>query len=397
MMNKISNSRRITVTALFVMVFMTGYALSCAMYSGLLPDLIQHYGFSLMEASYFDMMNEIGQIFAMIIGIFLLDLLDKNRMLTLMTLLFGVMMVLTGSAPVVILLMGFRLFMGISGSIVDNLTATYIADLYGEKRSRYVSLLHAFFAIGSMIGPQVAAHMVKKNYGFRETYQMVGIVLVACVLLFILVTAIMKKPVPAVMGSVDEAGHRKIPIFRILKNRNILWICVGTALVGGVYYMNIWMPTYLQTVYGSRFSPGFCSFIITLTYLGMLLSRIIFGIVSSKISANTYMKFSCISSALTVVVMILMPGHWSMATGMFLLGLFSGAQHTVQYIMAFEEFPDYSATVVSITAIFLSVGLMVIRLVINGIADMGYYKEAMLIPAVALIGCYFVFSLGYKE
>ena len=134
-----SNNRRITITAFFVVVFMTGYALSIAMYSGLLPDLIQYYGFSLIEASYFDMMNEIGQILAMVIGLFLLDLLDKNRTLTLMMMLFGGMMVLTGFAPAILLLMMCRLFMGVSGSIVDNLTATYIADLYGEKRARYVS------------------------------------------------------------------------------------------------------------------------------------------------------------------------------------------------------------------------------------------------------------------
>ena len=392
-----SNNRRITITAFFVVVFMTGYALSIAMYSGLLPDLIQYYGFSLIEASYFDMMNEIGQILAMVIGLFLLDLLDKNRTLTLMMMLFGGMMVLTGFAPAILLLMMCRLFMGVSGSIVDNLTATYIADLYGEKRARYVSLLHTFFAIGSMIGPQVAAYMMGRNYGFRETYQMVGFVLLGAVILFFLTTVIVKKPVPAVAFSRNEKGYKKIPIALILKNQNIQWLCVGTALVGGVYYIDMWMPTYLQTVYGSRFSPGFCSFIITLTYLGMLLSRIIFGIVSSKISANTYMKFSCISSAIVIVVMILIPGHGSMIAGMFLLGLFSGAQHTVQYIMAFEEFPDYSATVASISAIFLSLGIMVIRLIINGIADLGYYREAMMIPAAALVCCFFVFGLGYQE
>ena len=391
-----TNKTRKAFTVGFLIVFMAGFALSSGMYSSLLPDIIQHYRLSLTSASLLDTTSEIGMVGAMFIAMFCLDRLDKHWVITIAVMVYAVAMILIGTAPLFVVLLLFKVVMGISGSIIDNLCATYTSDLYGDERERYVSFLHMFFAIGSMLGPGTAVLLMRRFGGFGGSYICYGFFFLALSAVFLVGTLILKKPTPIVQNLDSEGHHKSIPFRKILVNRNMLWLGIGAAFLAGTNYINMWTPTFLQTVYPDRFDAAFCSLVVSLAYLGMIISRLLFSLLSKWLTSEKYMCLSCILSAAVIFVMVMLPYRWSWAAGMLLFGIFSGAQYTAKFLMAFKEFPEYAATVAALMAITSSCGNILLRFTINSIVDKGHYSTAILLAAMTTCIAFFIFRFGYK-
>ena len=397
MKTHIKNKSKIRVAAVFLICFMTGFALASSMYGSLLPDIIDHYSLPLTQASLFDMTAEIGSVCAMLLAMFVLDRLDKNIMIAAMMLTYSATMLLTGAVPPLTILILTKLFMGISGVVVDELCATYMSDLYGDKRSRMISILHTFFAVGSMFGPQVAAMALKNGGGFGGAYRGVGLVCTALVAVFILLMTVLGRPTPAV-SNIDYTGKRKkIPFREILQNRNMRWLCLGGALLAGITYINTWAPTYLQTTHPDRFDAAFCSTVLTAAYVGMVVSRVLYGTLSPRFTAGQYMRLSCLLTAADILLMLSFPQRWIWLVGMFLFGVFSGAQYTAKFVMAVSEYAEFSSTAASVAAVFASLGNMLLKLTVNSIADAGHYTAAMLLPVAMLLLAWAVFRFGYGD
>ena len=121
--------RRLMTATIFTFIFMSGYALTYTMLGTLLPGIIQHYSLSISQASYINISLELGGTSAMVLALFLLDRLNKGKTLLILALFFGLIALYTGSAPPFALMLISRFFMGLVGSVLDNLCATYISDL----------------------------------------------------------------------------------------------------------------------------------------------------------------------------------------------------------------------------------------------------------------------------
>ena len=393
MIQSIKNRERKSVTFVYLVVFMAGFALSSGMYSSLLPDIISHYSLSLTSASLLDTTSEIGMAVAMLFAMLWLDRLDKHWVIASAVLIYALSMILIGTAPLFTVLLIIKIAMGISGSIIDNLCATYTSDLYGDERTRYVSILHMFFAIGSMLGPGTAVLLMKRFGGFGGSYICYGSIFTFVSLTFLAITVVLKKPTPTVQNLDSEGKHKRIPFRTILTSKNMLWLGVGSAFLAGTNYINAWTPTYLQTVTPQRFDADFCSLVVSLAYFGMIISRLLLSVLSKWLTSERYMRISCLSTAAVIALMILLPYRWAWMAGMLLFGIFSGAQYTARFLMAFKEFPEYTA----IMAVTSSCGNIILRFTINAIADKGYYSVAILLTAVVMVGAYLIFRFCYKE
>lgn len=86
-----------------------------------------------------------------------------------------------------------QLVIGFSGGLLDNLCATYVSDLYGERRARFVSILHTLFALGNMAGPKFAAWCYSLG-GWTLSFLTSGIALAAAAVLFFVLTRLVGPP-----------------------------------------------------------------------------------------------------------------------------------------------------------------------------------------------------------
>lgn len=281
--------KRLTIATVFAFVFMAGYALSAGMLGTLLPRIIGHFDLSVSAASTVNIANEIGNTSAMLFALFVVDRLDKHGLLMFMGLCFGAANLAFGLSPAFGLLLAIRLIIGFSGGLLDNICATYISDLYGEKRARFVSILHTLFAIGNMVGPQFSA-LCYSIGGWRLSFMVSGLALVLAAVLFFLLTRAIGKPRTSV--GQDKAEKTSIPYAVIIKRKNLWWLGLGSFLMAGETYLTVALPTYLDHVDQTVFTTGYCATIMSAYSLGMLISRMGLAALSERLSTATYVRLA---------------------------------------------------------------------------------------------------------
>lgn len=396
-MAKQASRRRSLLTAtLFTFVFMSGYALSTCMLGTLLPGIITHYSLSLTQASSLNVVYESANAGAMVLALFVVDRLDKGKLLTLMGMVFGLTLIFHGSAPTYALLLGVRLLMGVVGSLLDNLCASYISDLYGDRRARYISILHTLYAIGSMAAPKFAALCYARG-GWSLAYLVSGGAMAAAGALAFLILRTMGYPSPAGAPSAGQPGAIRIPYREMLLSRNLIWLSVTSILIAGQFYVTIWLSTYLDWLDSAVYTVDFCSTIMTALYLGMILSRVGLAAISEKIGAAVYLKWASLLSSLLLIGLLLLQRPLVWLAGAFLYGLISGAMFTSRIVLSCEEFPQYSSTASAFTGVFAALGSVGFNSLMGLAADAGFYTQAMLVCALLVALNFLVLQFGYRR
>lgn len=379
---------------IFTFIFMSGYALTYTMLGTLLPGMISYYSLSITQASYINISLELGGTTAMVLALFLLDRMNKGKTLLALALLFGLIGLFTGSAPAYVILLATRFLLGLIGSVLDNLCATYISDLYGEHRARYVSILHTLFAVASMVAPKFAAFCIELG-GWALAYLVSGGAMTVAAVLAIIILKMMGLP----QNAMDEQKQEKlqIPYKEMLQSRNMRWLCLASFIFAGYSYVAMWLSTYLDGQDSSIYTVGFCSTIMTAYYVGSVLSRMGLAAISEKISSAVYLKWASLLSGVLLAALLIIQQPMVWLVGAFLYGLIGGAMYTGRFVLSCQEFPQFSATASSLTGICSFGGNMAFNAVMGVAADAGYYTQAMIAIGILLISGFFIFQFGYRS
>lgn len=385
--------RRLMTATIFTFIFMSGYALTYTMVGTLLPGMIQHYSLTMSQASYINISLELGGTSAMVLALFLLDRMNKGRTLLILALLFGFVGLFTSSAPPYATLLASRFLLGLIGSVLDNLCATYISDLYGEHRARYVSILHTLFAIASMVAPKFAALCYEVG-GWSLAYLISGGAMTIAAVLAIVILKVMGLP----KNAMDEQKQEKlqIPYREMLRSRNMRWLCLASFIFAGYSYVTMWLSTYLDGQDSSIYTVGFCSTIMTAYYVGSVLSRMGLAAISEKISSAVYLKWASLLSGILLAALLLIQRPMAWLVGFFLYGVIGGAMYTGRFVLSCQEFPQFSATASSLTGICSFGGNMAFNAIMGVAADAGYYTQGLIAVSALLVAGFFIFSFGYR-
>lgn len=379
---------------IFTFIFMSGYALTYTMVGTLLPGIIQHYELTISQASYINISLELGGTSAMVLALFLLDRMNKGKTLLVLALLFGLIGLFTGTAPAYVILLASRFLLGLIGSVLDNLCATYISDLYGEHRARYVSILHTLFAIASMVAPKFAAFCYGVG-GWSLAYLISGGAMTVAAVLAIVILAVMGLP----KNAMDEGKQEKlrIPYKEMLQSRNMRWLCLASFIFAGYSYVTMWLSTYLDGQDSSVYTVGFCSTIMTAYYVGAVISRVGLAAISEKISSAVYLKWASLFSGVLLAALLLIQRPMAWLVGFLLYGVIGGAMYTGRFVLSCQEFPQFSATASSLTGVCAFGGNMAFNAVMGIAADAGYYTQALMVIAGLLLSGFFIFQFGYRD
>lgn len=392
--NTADQKRKLLVATIFTFVFMAGYALSSGILGTLMPRIIEYYNLSLSAASTINIAKECGNTASMIFALLVVDRLDKSRLLMVMGLSFGTALLLFGFAPAFAVLLLIQLVIGFSGGLLDNLCATYVSDLYGERRARFVSILHTLYAVGNMIGPKFASWSYSVG-GWNLSFLTSGTALLIAGILYFLLTKMVGKPVTAVKRDGSKAA-RSIPYGKILRRKNLWWLSVVSLSFASTTYLIVWLPTYLDWMDPAVYTTNFCANVMTAYSFGMLISRTGLAALSGKMRTETYAKWSCLFSAGLFAIMLVVQQPMLWLCGMFLFGVISGASYTARFVLSCQEFPEYSATASAFTGVFGALGNVLYSAGIGAMADAGYYTQVhFAIVGMLLIG-FLVFAFLYR-
>ena len=392
--NTADQKRKLLIATIFTFVFMAGYALSSGILGTLMPRIIEYYNLSLSAASTINIAKEGGNTASMIFALLVVDRLDKSRLLLVMGLSFGAALLLFGFAPAFAVLLLIQLVIGFSGGLLDNLCATYVSDLYGERRARFVSILHTLYAVGNMVGPKFASWSYSVG-GWTLSFLTSGAALVLAGVLYFLLTKMVGAPATAVGGS-ESTAARAIPYGQILRSKNLWWLSVVSLAFASTTYLIVWLPTYLDWLNPAVYTTDFCANVMTAFSFGMLISRTGLAALSGKMRTETYAKWSCLFSAILFAAMLVVQQPLFWLGGMFLFGVISGASYTARFVLSCQEFPEYSATASAFTGVFGALGNVLYSAGIGALADAGYYTQAHYSIVAALLIGFLVFTFCYR-
>lgn len=381
----VTNQKRRSVTAVFVIVFMMAFALSGGMFSTALPKIIETYNLSLEQASLFSVFQSGGMLLANCFTALVVDKLDKNKMLGVMFLLMGGFLFCIGSVPPFVLILMLFVLMGIVSNVVNNACSSYMSDLYGDQRARYISILHAFFGLGSLMGPLFIGQLTRMGFVWNNAYTTLGLVIIFISVAYFLTMMVIKRPVPEVQN-IDDSGKRlKTPYKKMLRSPKMLSLCAVSFLYAGFQVYNTWLPTYLNNKNPDLFPISFCSTVVACFSVGMIVSRLINGYISKFISARNYITLVSICSSGVLVAGLLLDQKYLWPVVGFLLGLLTGAIYTAQFVMACEYFPRFSASATAFTGFSSAIGGMCFNALAGQVAQKVNFLAAMCIPVVALL------------
>lgn len=391
----VDNKKRRLIVMNFLTIFMVIFGLYFSMFGTLQPNIIEYYNLNLQQASLFIIVQNIGTTLSMIATALVVDRLNKNRLIGFMTLLMGLFLIIMGIAPLFIVLLAVWTIIGIFMSISNNTCSAYCSDLYGSDRSKYLAILHSFYGFGSLIGPTYAAWMLRRNKGWNGSYGYFGIIVLALGILFFATMFITKEPIP-VVSNLDKHGKRKKISFRkLLGNKNMFALALMSFFVSGFQLFPSWIPTYLNRQDAIYYTLDRCSIIMTLYFIGMVLSRLSYSYLSKWLPPNKYVKYSSLISSGILLFTLLIQAPWLWYTCLFSLGLVSGALYTAQHSLACDEYPEYSASAMSIITLSTALGSILINSLIGYIAELGFFTVAMLVPVLAIAVAAIIISIGY--
>lgn len=248
---------------------------------------------------------------------------------------------LTVMIALMVVWMGFGFF-----EVGVNVLATL---LFTENTAVYLNLIHFFYGLGAITGPQIASGFVKWfNMGYKGIYLAEGLITFVVLLIVIFTPfSILRKVGTPQSSEPSSCGS----IFSLFK-RPYVWLCSITLGFMEVieFGASNWGALYYQDVYGLDVTKEGALF-VSMFYILFAASRLLSGFLIEKLGYYVSL-FS--SLALTIVIYIV--GFLCGANGRWVIpftGYFIGILFPTYMCLLMQIFGDDSARVSSIV-IFLS-------------------------------------------
>lgn len=387
------NRKKIYVVA-YLGCFMILFAVIASMFSTILPKITERYALTLTQVSTFTIVqnyvaNFIGTFFLVGWG----DRFPKGIVIGVDAVLLALLLLLIDALPPYLLLMIAFSALHLSTGIINNMVTAFIADLYGEKRSRYISMMHIFYSIGALFGPKFPQLIEKMGFGWNTSYAvMAALFLVVTAAYFVTMTR--THQLSYRLDKVDTPKVKQASEYRlldILKHPMFISLCLlQTVYMSG--HQNLfgnWFQLFLQRSYPEKYTASFTATCMTVYWFGMLGSRLISMITAEKV---TPVQFITVGSAVGVLAQLLglfgnTPALWVVTC--LLLGLCTGGIYPLTFSISISYFPKNSARITSLMGIVSSIGGILLSMLMGRLAEASMFL-AMFLPVACLL---FVFAL----
>ncbi|MBC3516335.1 sugar MFS transporter [Neobittarella massiliensis] len=391
------NTKKRSVVCIYLMVFMMAFALSINLFGTAQPRIIQGYRLSLEQASMFSVLQSIGMLVSNAIIGLVVDRLDKSRVAGIMCLVMGLILLAIGSMPPFWVLLALFALLGIVSNIVDNACASYMSDLYGDQRSKYISILHAFYGVGAMLGPLYVGFLTDHGHQWSLAYTLLSLLVMGGAIAYLCTLKIMGKPVALVQNTAADGTRQKAPLKAMLASADLRILCIVSFLYAGFQMYTVWLPTYLNQLDGQKYPLSFCAVLLSLFSGGVIVSRLINGIISKFISSRDYITLVSILSGAALIIGLLGQHKILWMAVSFSLGLLTGAIYTAKFVLACEYFPQFPATATAFTGLCTAVGSICFHALTGAVAQRFSFTGAMFIPVCSLLATFLLLILTRKK
>lgn len=285
----------------------------------------------------------------------------------------------------------FAIPYGLGAGSIDAALNHYVANHYS---GRVMNFLHCFYGLGAIISPNIMAIALKSahwNQGYRWTaYIQIGILLV-CIL-----------SLPLWKLNEDKGEEEKEEIAGIGETLKVpgvvLTLVAFFAYCAGEATCFLWTSSYFAGVY-EGISPETVAAFGSLVFGGLMLGRLIAGIVSEKLGDRRLIRLGLLVEMLGIVVVLLSTSTYiPAAVGFLLIGTGMGPIYPSIQHMAPENFgKKYSAAAIGMQMAAAYVGSTFMPMVFGALQqEIGIWIMPLYLILFAIANCLGL-ELAYKS
>lgn len=202
----------------------------------------------------------------------------------------------------------FAIPTGLGAGSVDSALNNYVSKNYA---SRHMSWLHAFWGIGSTVGPLIMTGIFAVGMGWRAGYAIIAGILFFMTILFILSKNLWTDS--------QEKQQNKKKEFKNITSLNTFlsatFFFMYTSAEGGI---GLWIYSVMTEARG--FEPILAGTLVAVYWGSLTVGRIIVGFITKKFSDKTIIMASLII-VLTAMLMLCNPSKTTTIFGLILAGM----------------------------------------------------------------------------
>jgi MFS transporter, FHS family, Na+ dependent glucose transporter 1 len=221
---------RLAKTAGYYVAFII-IGLSAASLGPTLPGLAEQTRSTLSQVSVLFTARSLGYLMGSLLGGRLYDRIPGQRVMAVMLLVMAAALAAAPGIPVLWLLAGVLLILGLGEGAVDVGGNTLIVWVHREKVGPFMNGLHFFFGIGAFLSPVIFAQAILLSGGIAWGYRLLALLVLPVAVYTYL------QPSPAPMGQAEDGSHAPLKGGLVLSICTFFFVTVGVegAFGGWVY------------------------------------------------------------------------------------------------------------------------------------------------------------------
>lgn len=245
------------------------------------------------------------------------------------------------------ILIAAALLLGLGAGAVDAGLNNYVALHY---RARAMNFLHAFWGVGTLVGPFLLSYFFANGLSWRNGYMTIGsIQSVICILVLCSVKLWRKAGESNITkdGNKPELKQDSKPLIEAVKQPGAI-----AAMLGFFSYCSmeqssmLWASTFLVSAKG--FSEGSAAAAAGLLFWGITAGRIVSGLVADKVPGKRLITAAHIAIAISMILVFTLPAA-AIPLALFLLGMGFGPLYPTMLHQTPEFFgTEYSARIMGL-------------------------------------------------
>lgn len=272
----------------------------------------------------------------------LLRKFGTGRVTFFSTLLTALGLIGISLSPNIIVMMICTIIMGYGAGAIDTGLNNFVSLHY---KAKHMNWLHCCWGLGVTLSPMIMSAFLGGDSSWRGGYRVVALIQFAIAL--IILASLKKWNIQPQDAAEAEDAQKNLPkksFLDLLKEKGMITSILSLGLYcAGEFTIGTWGATYAVNVLAV--SPDKAAKWISLYFCGIMLSRIVAGFLSEKLSDNTLIKGGMALAGAGMLVLLLPVGEASLI-GLFLIGMgygpvFPSVLHSVPQRFG----KDYSADI----------------------------------------------------
>ncbi len=218
----------------------------------------------------------------------------------------------------IVVMIIFSIILGYGAGAIDTGVNNFVSLHYNAS---HMNFLHCFWGVGVTLSPMIMSLFLDGEGRWRNGYRVVALLQLIIALLVIFVLRkwldIEKNGVKAEADNESEKGSDK-SFTDILKIKGVLLSILSLGLYCSMEFIcGTWGASYAVNVFG--LAPSEASKWVSLYYGGIMLGRLVSGLVATKLGDNKLIKAGIAFSAVGMIILLLPIGKASLV-GLLVMG-----------------------------------------------------------------------------